>query len=187
MEQELQRILQSNAGLMSILRAARRVNLPDWYVGAGLIRNTVWDFRHGYAGKPSARDVDVAFFDPHDLSAARETNAAQELGRLLPEVNWEPINQARVHLWYATDFGQEVEPLRSTEEAISTWPETATCVGVRLLIDDTLQIYAPYGLDDLMNMVLRRNPKRVTVEQFRQRAREKRVREKWPRVSVVDG
>jgi len=36
-------------------------------------------------------------------------------------------------------------------------------------------------------MILRRNPRRVTVERFRQRLAEKRIQAKWPRVQVVDG
>jgi hypothetical protein len=36
-------------------------------------------------------------------------------------------------------------------------------------------------------MVLRRNPRRVTVEVFRQRFQSKRIAEKWPRVQVIDG
>ena len=84
-------------------------------------------------------------------------------------------------------FGYAVEPLTSSEDAIGTWPETATCVGARLLADDTLSIAAPCGLADLVQMVLRRNPRRVTVELFHQRLRDKRIREKWPRVQVVEG
>jgi hypothetical protein len=36
-------------------------------------------------------------------------------------------------------------------------------------------------------MVLRRSPRRVTVELFRQRLQSKRIAEKWPRVQVIDG
>src|ERR687886_1017047 len=44
----VQRILRSNEWLMSVLHAARAVDLPDWFVGAGAIRNPVWDYLHGY-------------------------------------------------------------------------------------------------------------------------------------------
>jgi len=36
-------------------------------------------------------------------------------------------------------------------------------------------------------MILRRNPRRVTVERFRQRLQSKRILEKWPLVPVIDG
>ncbi len=40
-------------------------------------------------------------------------------------------NEARVHLWYGERFGKEIEPYRSSAEAIATWPTSASCVGVR--------------------------------------------------------
>ena len=68
----------------------------------------------------------------------------------------------------------------------ATWPETATAVAVRLLADDRLQVVAPCGLDDLFGMVCRRNPRRVSVDQYHRRLREKRAAERWPRVVIVD-
>ncbi len=183
----LVRILRSNVSFMAILRAARAVELPDWFVGAGVIRNTVWDFLHGYDEPTPLTDVDVAFFDPQDLTPARDATAAELLKAQLPVIPWEATNQAAVHLWYPAVFGFAVEPATSSQDAIGTWPETTTCVGVRLLADDAFVIAAPYGLDDLMHMVLRRNPRRVSVEMFRQRLLSKRIPEKWPRVRVIDG
>jgi hypothetical protein len=71
----LQRIFLANGWFMSLLRAARAVDLPDWFVGAGVIRNIVWDHLLGYAIPTPPADVDVVFFDPHDLSAARDAAA----------------------------------------------------------------------------------------------------------------
>jgi uncharacterized protein len=44
---------------------------------------------------------------------------------------------------------------------------------------------APCGLDDLFGLVCRRNPRRVGVEHYQRRLRDKRVAEHWPRVRVV--
>jgi uncharacterized protein len=67
------------------------------------------------------------------------------------------------------------------------FPETVVCVGVRQFPDGTLHVVAPYGLDDLFGMVLRRNPRRVTLEEYRSRVCEKRLLERWPLVRFVDG
>jgi hypothetical protein len=32
-----------------VLRAARTCNPPEWVVGAGVLRNLVWDHLHGFA------------------------------------------------------------------------------------------------------------------------------------------
>jgi uncharacterized protein len=185
-ERRLRQILGANAWFMALLRTMRACDLPDWFVGAGVIRNITWDFLHGYTEPTPVADVDVAFFDPTDLTPERDRLAQQQLQARQPEIPWEATNQAAVHLWYEAVFGEAVPPLTSTLDAIGTWPETVTCIGVRLLPDDTLLIAAPYGLANLFNLVLRRNPRRVSLEQFQKRVQEKKILEKWPKVCLSD-
>lgn len=90
-----------------------------------------------------------------------------------------------MHLWYEEKFGIEVEPYISLEDAISTWPEPATCVGVYLDRGGFMQIIAPYGLDDLFTITLRRNPIRITKEIFEQRLLSKNMIAKWPKLNVI--
>jgi uncharacterized protein len=106
--------------------------------------------------------------------------------RLLPAVRWDAKNQAAVHLWSQHRFGVAVPPLRSTADGIANWPETATAVAVQLGGDGRLAIMAPCGLSDLLDGVCRRNPRRVSVQEYRRRIQAKRVAERWPRVRVVD-
>lgn len=186
LDKRLREIIRQDCRLMTILQAAQEVNLPEWYIGAGVIRNTVWDYLHGYPGKSPLRDIDLAYFDSSDLSDRMGKEAESVLAKLVPDVEWDVVNQAGVHLWYRDAFGHEVAPLSSCEAGIDTWPETATCVAVRLLEDGSLHIYAPYGLEDLFNIVLRRNPVRITPEIFRDRYIKKRIKEKWPQVTIID-
>jgi uncharacterized protein len=182
---ELRRLVRSAPWLMSILETVRECNPPDWLVGAGVIRNLVWDHLHQYQTPTPPTDIDVIFFDPQDLSPERDQIVQQQLTGKLPKVVWEAVNQAAVHLWYEEVFGFPVPALHSSKEAVGTWPETATSVAVRLLPTDEISIVAPCGLSDLFNMVLRRNPRRVTREQFAQRLRSKQIERKWPRVQVI--
>jgi hypothetical protein len=48
-----------------------------------------------------------------------------------------------------------------------------------------LVIVAPFGLDDLLGLVLRHNPRRATVQEYERRVRSKRITERWPRVTVL--
>lgn len=187
LEDRLRALLLADSWLMEILRAVRAADLPDWYIGAGVIRGLVWDHLHGFVEKTAVNDVDVAYFDPTDLQRQQEHLYQATLEANLPDVRWEVTNQAAVHLWYPDYFGYEVEPLVSTEDAIATWPETATAVAVRLLPADQIQVYAPLGLEDLFGLILRRNPRQVSLEQFRQRAIRKQIVQKWPQVMIVDG
>jgi hypothetical protein len=185
--ERLQRLVEKSSWLMEKLRAVRTVDLSDWVIGSGAIRNLVWDDLHGYAEPTPVNDVDVAFFDPQDVSRERDRDLEARLAEVLPGVPWEVTNQAGVHLWYEQKFGYPIRPLTSTEDALSHWPETATSVGVRLLVDDSVEVIAPVGLDDLFGLVLRRNPKQVTSDFFEQRVATKRIRERWPKVVVIDG
>ena len=96
---------------------------------------------------------------------------------------WEAKNQASVHLWYQQRFGYPVEPLRSAVDGVATWPETATAVAVRL-DDDRFQIAAACGLQDLLQGVCRRNPRRVSVEWYHHRIHTKQVAARWPKVRI---
>jgi len=171
---------------MQALAHARALRLHAWCVGAGAVRNLVWDALHGYATPSMLADIDVAYFDADDLSPRRDATLQAQLRTVAPETPWEVTNQAGVRLWFEEHFGHAVAPLLSLDEAIASWPEYATCVGLRLDDDDGLHVIAPRGLDDLFAMVVRRNPARVSVETYRQRIASKRYTQRWPRVTVVD-
>ena len=81
-----------------------------------------------------------------------------------------------MHLWFEQHFGHAVAPLRSLDEAVASWPEFATAVGLWLDDDDRLHVIAPHGLDDLFAMVVRRNPVRVSVETYRRTRRQQALR-----------
>jgi hypothetical protein len=182
----LDSLVRSTPWLLEALRAARDVDPPDWLVGGGVLRDLVWDRLHGRSRPGPARDVDLAFFDPDRLDPARDAEVEAALAARLPGLPWDAKNQAAVHRWYGRVFGGRVEPLTSAAHGVATWPETATAVAVRLLADDRLQVVAPCGLVDLFGLVCRRNPRRVSVHQYRRRLRDKRVAERWPRVAIVD-
>lgn len=117
---------------MTALQAARGLKLRSWCIGAGAVRNLVWDHLHGFATETPAQDIDLVFFDESNVSAEVERALNQTLTRAAPRFQWEAINQARVHLW-ATPRGCEAgPPFRSLADGIASWPEVATCVGLTL-------------------------------------------------------
>ncbi|MYA16672.1 MAG: nucleotidyltransferase family protein [Gammaproteobacteria bacterium] len=170
---------------MGALRAVRSVVPAEECIGSGAIRNAVWDALHGYSAPSRLADVDVANFDPDDLSVPPRKRYETRLRELGPELTWDVKNQAAVHLWFHKVFGHEVEPLHSLRDAVATWPETALAVGVGLRADGTITITAPLGLEDLFSMVVRRNPRRVSVETYERRIAEKMYSKRWPRVRIV--
>jgi len=182
---ELVDIATSSTWFMAALRAVRDLHLSSWCIGAGAVRNLVWDALHYYETPSELADVDVAYFDPLLLAQERDRRLQAQLSASLPVIPWEVTNQAGVHLWFEGYFGHSVEPLLSLEEAVASWPEYATAVGIRLEADDSLTVIAPQGLDDLFSIVVRRNPTRVSVETYRRRVEHKQYAKRWPKVVVV--
>ncbi|MGG1948711.1 nucleotidyltransferase family protein [Trinickia sp. NRRL B-1857] len=171
--------------LRPALVAVRELGLPSWCIGAGAIRNLVWDRLHGFDDPSALADIDVAYFDASDMSIDRDRQLECRLAAAYPALAWDVKNQAGVHLWYESKFGQAVAPFESLQEAVASWPEVATSVGLTLRADDSIEVIAPHGLGDLFAMVVRHNPTRVGVETFRKRVQEKRYQTRWPRVIVI--
>lgn len=182
----LETIVRAEPWLLRALDAVAASGLPQAWIGAGAIRDVVWGHLYGRFDPAEVKDIDVAYFDAGDLGRDRDERAERALTELagLP---WEATNQAAVHTWYHDYFGGEpVEPFTSVHDAIATWPETATCVGVRRAeADSGLEICAPYGLADLLDGVWRVNPVRVTAEVSQQRLARQRVSARWPPVTVL--
>ena len=196
--------------LVNALHVVAASGLPDAWIGAGVLRDLVWGHRHDGFDPAAVRDIDVAFFDPHDLSRRRDESAQQRL-ESLADLPWEATNQAAVHTWYAEHFHEApVPPLASVHDAVATWPETATCVAIRapmrsgsreaqstppmrsgsreagLARQSGIEVCAPYGLGDLLHGVWRRNPARLSVAASTARLARHRVAERWPTVVVHD-
>jgi hypothetical protein len=201
---ELAEVVDGCDWFVGMLATVRSVGLADAWVGAGVLRDLVWGRRFGSGFRPGeVRDVDVAFFDPADLSRESDRTATDLLLARRPDVPWEATNQAAVHIWYHELFsGDRLPPLISTADVVGTWPETATSVAVRLASGEDqsrpgaaavlpssgarLEICAPLELDDLLDGVWRRNPRRITVELSRARLLRHDPVRRWPGVRVVE-
>jgi hypothetical protein len=165
---------------MEQLRAVRTLDLPDWCIAAGFVRNRVWDHLHGIVPPRPPVDIDVLYFDTADVSKACEEAYEKRLNRLL-DAPWQVRNQARMHVW------KNLPPHRSTADAMTYWLETVTAVGVRLETDDSLTVVAPLGTDDLLGLRCRPTAfGRTRRDEYEARIASKRWRELWPKVRFLD-
>lgn len=176
-------IARASLPLMQALEAARSLRLQSWCIGAGAVRNCVWDYLHGYSAAKNLDEVDLVYFDD---KAAPEDDAKlqQQLSQRYPFTCWDVANQAHVHRWYELQFGTPVEPLYSLEQGIATWPEFATCVGVSLQDDDSINVIAPFGLQDLFELKVRHNTARASAVTFATRHKTKRWLHRWPKLTI---
>lgn len=186
LEARLISIASSSAWFVDALHTVKTLQLNSWCIGAGAVRNLVWDELSGKREPSALADVDVAYFDATDVSAARDQQLQRALTKLRPNVPWEVTNQAGVHLWFADYFGHQVEPVHALVEAVATWPEYATSVGLTIDGADSLQVIAPLGLDDLFSMTVRHNQARASVANYQARIAQKKYREQWPGVTIIE-
>jgi len=97
---ELIALVAASDWFMDALRAVRAMRLHSWCIGAGAVRNLVWDALAGKTQRSALSDVDVAFFDLSDVSAEHDRRLQRQLESAMPDVPWEVTNQAGVHLWF---------------------------------------------------------------------------------------
>ncbi len=186
--EQLISLIRQNESFTSWLRAVRTQGLSSWCIGAGAVRNLVWDALAGRSAPSALADVDVAYFDATEISGERDAELQRALEALAPNVPWEVTNQAGVHQWFESVFGRAVAPLHSLDDAIATWPEFVTCIGVTLTDDDEIRVIAPHGsltFDDLFSMTIRHNPVRATVANYNERVAKKNYAARWPSVTIL--
>ncbi|MEG0006574.1 MAG: nucleotidyltransferase family protein [Aeromonas sp.] len=173
-------LLRADPVRMACLRAARALDLPDWALGAGFVRNLIWDHLHQKTASTPLNDVDLIYLDRSDPDGLAEADHEAWLTARLPDQRWEVRNQARMHL------RQQVSPFMSSLEALSHWVEIPTCIGVRLLPDDTFEWLAPYGFGHNWSLRVSANPRcRQDNQVFVQRILTKRWQQIWPDLEVV--
>ena len=147
--ERIQHLVRNDPVRWQVLAQVSTLQLPDCWVGAGFVRNLVWDHLHGRAHSPLSTDVDVLWFNPACVDAQQDRALKAQLQALAPGITWSVKNQARMHVRNGD------APYRDTADAMRYWPETATAVAVRRTPDDHCEVSAPLGVDDLFALVLR--------------------------------
>jgi hypothetical protein len=128
---KLEIALGQNKWLGEIFERFEEIALPDCWLVAGCVAQTIWNLGYGQPAEFGLKDVDLIYFDPQDLSLEAELGherRLRDLFRGLP-IKLDVKNEARVHLWYGNRFGYAIEPNLSSADAIATFPTTATAVG----------------------------------------------------------
>ncbi len=147
--QDIGAFISSQPPITDPLKAVEALGLRDAWIGAGAIRNAVWDCLHGYEVTVAAgSDADVVYFDAESAYASQDLAIESRLRAHMPDVPWQVRNQARMH----EQNGDP--PYRDTEDAIRCWPETATAIAARIA-GGRIEVIAPHGVDDLVRLIVR--------------------------------
>ena len=181
----LENIIKQNILLMDILERARNLNVENYYIGAGCVAQSTWNYLCGNDLWFGIKDIDFVYFDQENTNNPIEKKLKEKIYESFSDIKIEIdiVNQASVHLWYKDYFGYPIKPYKSLESAIDTWPTTATALGVRLETDNTLKIYAPFRITDLLQMRIRANKVQITEEIYIKKV--DNWIKKWPNLTII--
>ena len=176
-EQEILEAFRENPDMMAILTVIRNLELTDSWLAAGSVRNFIWNLLSDKSPFDRETDVDVIFFDP-DVSYEETVSLENKLREDFPQYQWELKNQVYMHL-----HSPHTVPYTSSRDAMSKYPERCTAIGLRLHADATLELFAPYGLEDIFNFHVSSTPHFLDNEDrmklYQERLSKKNWQEKW--------
>lgn len=181
----LEDIIMSNRILKEAIERAVLLDLDNYYIGAGCIAQTVWNYLSNNPLDYGIKDIDFVYFDGGNLGLESENIVISKITDIYADLNIkiDAKNQARVHLWYKNHFGYDIEPYKSIESAINTWPTTATSIGVRREKDNEFRVYAPFGLNDLFGKIVRANKRKITKSIYENKVQSWLA--KWPDLKII--
>ena len=151
-------IVKQNSDLMNILNYIDELNLPNYYIAAGSVFQTIWNY---YDNKPlnsEIKDIDIIYYDSDNLSKDIEFDLENKIIEHFKSIGlnyeFDVHNEARMHLWKKENENKDIDQYLNSEDAIDKWIATVHAVGVTK-IDGVIKVYAPYGLSDIFSRTIR--------------------------------
>ena len=151
-------ILKKNTDLMDVLDYIETLQLPNYYIAAGSIFQTVWNYYDQKDLNYNIKDIDVIYYDNTDLSVEKDIKYYNLINDFCKNKGYkyeiDVSNEARMHLWKKEKFNIDVEPYKCSEDAIDKWIATVHAIGITKE-NSEIKIYAPYGLSDIYSKTIR--------------------------------
>ena len=144
-----------------ILAHLPELGIPDAWLVSGCLFQTVWNLLAGESPSRAIKDYDVFYFDASDLSEEAEISVNQRAAAVFSglECEIDVRNQARVHVWYEQEFGVQGYPrLEKSTDGIDNFLAVCCMVAIRRTAAGDLDLYAPLGVEDVLERIMRQNP-----------------------------
>lgn len=177
-------IVYADEDILRILRCLQETGLPDAWLTSGAVYGTVWNVLTDQPRRHGIKDYDLIYFDNSDLSWGGEDIQIQRVTHAMNPLDL-PIelrNQARVHLWFESRFGTTYPQLSCATESLKYYAAKTHSVAVRL-VDDKVEVSAPFGLKYIFDMQLVPNPIINNKATFLEKS--SRAKTHWPELTVI--
>ncbi len=171
-------ILKDDPMAAAAIEASLAVNLPNWCIIGGLVRDLVWGRVLDRAVVP--RDIDLIYFDRTDSSKETDLEIESEIQNRsgLP---FRVKNQARMHL-----RNSELH-YSGVADAMTKFPTTVSAVGITSNASHEPIMFSIFGYGSLFRPVFQITPhflEKQRQSDFFQYLDRNRLRERWPEVPV---
>lgn len=176
---DIVKLIEEDHWMMEIISTVKKLELPDSWICAGFIRSKVWDTLHGFTKRTDLADIDVIYYDSSNIQEKQEKIYEKQLVELDSTIPWSVKNQARMHVL------SDLPPYTSSTDGIAHFPETATSIGVRLDNQGKLEITAPHGISDLLDMKVCPTPAFINSDIYIKRVNKKNWPALWTKVRIT--
>tara|TARA_Y100001956_G_scaffold82245_1_gene102385 strand:+ start:1311 stop:1892 length:582 start_codon:yes stop_codon:yes gene_type:complete len=181
LQQKLKTLISFVPEITETLRVCQAVGMPNFYLAGGAITQVIWNDNLGRALTDGIKDLDIIYFD--DGLLTQESLFRERVSQnLTHSIEIDVKNQAQLHIRYPDKFGCTIPAYIKVEQGINSWL-SAFAIGVTFDCKDRLKIYAPYGLEDAFNMVVK--PNKVAMIEANYLKMTKSYLARWPQITVV--
>lgn len=151
------KIINKNKELMEVLNYISDMNFPNFYIAAGALFQTIWNY---YDNKPlnfNIKDIDVIYYDKNNITKESEKANEDKVIEYFKKKNnykFDVKNEARMHLWKKAKENVDIDQYKNSENAIDQWIATVHAIGITKM-NGEIRVYAPYGLSDIFSRTIR--------------------------------
>ena len=103
---------------------------------------------NAYAAHEHFSDIEVIFLDKN-ISYEQTVEIENQIKRRYPKYNWEIKNQ-----FYMNRHSPNTEKYVSSTDAVSKFPEKCTAISARQNDNQELEVFIPFGTDDLIYFII---------------------------------
>ena len=153
----LKDIICKNDKVTKILKRLEELNLPEHYISGPSVLELAWNYLDNKDLMYGIDVIDFVYCDKENTTDKGE----EEIKSLLKKefdylgIEFNVVNVARTY--FEDKKKMDIDSCElNLKEAINLYPVIAKAIGIRSK-NGEIEIYAPYGLDDVFNKILRPN------------------------------